>query len=772
MAPQSLSPGLPAPRRPRGRGLGALRRWAAVFVLVGMSGMSGMTGMTGMTGGVVAAAPRGTRPADASEPYFVRGRYAAAASRFRVGDWSGAIDGFSAALAAAPASHETRRARHLLGLALANAGRWSEAASTFVGLWKESDLLADHVAYQSARALLRAGDAEAALTWSAKVDEASVLAAEAALIGLDALGGLGRNAELASAAGRFLERHPAGPRRHEAHLAQGMALRALGRPLEAARAYRQAWAHAPGDAFAKRADDQLAAVMEDREAAPAPQADVLRDAARKRASEWLTRAILLAERNRHEAAEAAFVAALSAPDLDATTACRARFGAGNAVFRLRQRARALHLFEAAEKSCGEAGDDDYVARALYQRGRCLVLTGDLAGAAAAFDRLETRFPTHRLADDARMRGAEVAVDRGDLKQADALLSTLASRYPGGDMAAEAQWRLAFRAHQRGDHETARRLLQPAAAAPAVEPVAATAEPEGEVAGEVATADTSGADRARSFEARSWEGTGNQAEAIRVYEQTVRTYPLSLHALWALERLGELAPLKQKALLDELRASKVPVPADAPEVLDPGEARALELARMGLGGEAQRELARALRRLKDLTPARVALVAATVAETLDHGGFWAVSHGLAVGRLREELRRYPRRAGRSRAADAWRLAYPRAFAEVVLASSARNGVPAALQWALMRQESRFEPRAESSANCFGLTMLKPSTAEQRLGRPVTREELFDPATNLSAGSKHLAALLRRYRGAVIPAVAAYNAGETAVGRWLAERGDLA
>ena len=117
-----------------------------------------------------------------------------------------------------------------------------------------------------------------------------------------------------------------------------------------------------------------------------------------------------------------------------------------------------------------------------------------------------------------------------------------------------------------------------------------------------------------------------------------------------------------------------------------------------------------------------------------------------------------------------LAYPRAFGDLVEARSRENGVPSALQLALMREESAFDPRAVSTANCLGLTMLKPETARELLSPKIRREDIFDPPTNIAGGSRHLAYLLRKF-GAVAPAIAAYNAGEGAVGRWLRECSQL-
>src|SRR4029453_9592130 len=63
---------------------------------------------------------------------------------------------------------------------------------------------------------------------------------------------------------------------------------------------------------------------------------------------------------------------------------------------------------------------------------------------------------------------------------------------------------------------------------------------------------------------------------------------------------------------------------------------------------------------------------------------------------------------------------------------------ALLWSVMRQESRFDPRARSSSDALGLMQLKLSPAAEvarRLGDhpPVRDEDLFDPARNVRWGA---------------------------------------
>jgi soluble lytic murein transglycosylase len=89
-------------------------------------------------------------------------------------------------------------------------------------------------------------------------------------------------------------------------------------------------------------------------------------------------------------------------------------------------------------------------------------------------------------------------------------------------------------------------------------------------------------------------------------------------------------------------------------------------------------------------------------------------------------------------------------------SRQYGVSPVLVEAIVRMESGFDPRAVSPKGAGGLMQLMPETASA-LG-VIDR---FDPRENISGGVRHLRHLLDRYKGSVVLAVAAYNAGETAV-----------
>lgn len=116
-----------------------------------------------------------------------------------------------------------------------------------------------------------------------------------------------------------------------------------------------------------------------------------------------------------------------------------------------------------------------------------------------------------------------------------------------------------------------------------------------------------------------------------------------------------------------------------------------------------------------------------------------------------------------------LRFPLAYAELVRMAAAEEGLPLDWLFAVIRQESAFDPDIASRAGAIGLMQLMPPTAAevaQKLDRPVpARLDLIDPALNIALGSAYLAEMQQRFRGHPLVASAAYNAGPTAVSRWL-------
>lgn len=108
-----------------------------------------------------------------------------------------------------------------------------------------------------------------------------------------------------------------------------------------------------------------------------------------------------------------------------------------------------------------------------------------------------------------------------------------------------------------------------------------------------------------------------------------------------------------------------------------------------------------------------------------------------------------------------LLYPRYFSELIREEAERHGADPSLVLSIMREESRFDPRAKSAAAARGLLQFIITTARDiatALGiRDLESRDLYDPAIIIQLGARYIADLLDEFGGDRYPAVAAYNAG---------------
>jgi tetratricopeptide (TPR) repeat protein len=144
---------------------------------------------------------------------------------------------------------------------------------------------------------------------------------------------------------------------------------------------------------------------------------------------------------------------------------------------------------------------------------------------------------------------------------------------------------------------------------------------------------------------------------------------------------------------------------------------------------------------------------------------AAGHGLDALSLSLLSRTTPSDSSGNFPPELW---YPISYVDEIRAGAASAGMSPFLVLAIIREESRFDPDAVSSAGAIGLMQVMPATAEWHSGltdtlRPVA-DDLRDPQKNIRAGIAYFCYLLKRFDGSVIGALASYNGGEGRMARW--------
>lgn len=139
-------------------------------------------------------------------------------------------------------------------------------------------------------------------------------------------------------------------------------------------------------------------------------------------------------------------------------------------------------------------------------------------------------------------------------------------------------------------------------------------------------------------------------------------------------------------------------------------------------------------------------------------------------LQRQFRTFIRHGGTGVPHRLWETLYPLAYWDVFQREGAKQNVDPYLLVSIARQESIFEPKTVSNAGAVGIMQIMPHEAARiaaagGLAAP-TREQLFDPNTNIAIGAAEYAQKRTAMNGNDMLAIAAYNAGTDAVGKWLA------
>jgi len=233
-------------------------------------------------------------------------------------------------------------------------------------------------------------------------------------------------------------------------------------------------------------------------------------------------------------------------------------------------------------------------------------------------------------------------------------------------------------------------------------------------------------------ARQGEEMGSRAYFLRIAGQA------DFYGLLASEELGYVMGLPDVTHVP----SEQEVAAAAEE---PGLKRALELIRLGIRVEGVREWLFTIRSFDD---ARL-LAAAELARR--NGVYDRAIHT----------------ADRTSRLHNFTLRYPMPYQDVFRGYAATHGVDEAWVLAVVRQESRFNTDARSSAGAAGLMQVMPGTARYvaaKIGlRNYRPKAVTNLETNVTLGTGYLKLVMEQL-GHPVLASAAYNAGPSRARRW--------
>lgn len=379
------------------------------------------------------------------------------------------------------------------------------------------------------------------------------------------------------------------------------------------------------------------------------------------------------------------------------------------------------------------------AEARYFQTAALRALGDADAYVAAVRSLAADFPSSSWTEDALNALASHFIVQNDDEAAAGVFAEIVTRYPESQHYPRAAWKLGWWRYKNGDHAGAVEVFERAAArAP------------------------------RSDYRPSWlywaaraHGHLDQADEARsLYRIVIADYLHSYYGRLAVERLAGLG----------VTVSPDDPPREAAAAASPvTPPRNHEVIRALLSAELY-DLALDELQYAQRSWGSSPQVEATLAWVYNRQG--DLRRGIST--MRRAYPQFLSAEGERLPAELRRIIFPMNYWDLIKTHATRQGLDPYLVTALVAQESTFEASAKSAANAYGLMQIVPST-----GRRLARSErvarfrtpmLTEPEINVRLGTRYFANLVRQFGGTHF-ALASYNAGESRVVRWKAERPGL-
>jgi soluble lytic murein transglycosylase len=392
------------------------------------------------------------------------------------------------------------------------------------------------------------------------------------------------------------------------------------------------------------------------------------------------------------------------------------------------------------------------ANALFLGARALSRADLDDDAITLYEQVVDKFPHTESARQAQYLSGWLQFNRERFREGLPALQKALANY-GGDITNDARFCVAFSHYQLAEYTDALPVFKILAARP----------------------DQMGAEQGRYWEARTLDKLGQPGPANDLYLGLVRTYPFSWYALLSRTQLaargtwvdpyGDVTPSSAPASAPVVTASLGAI--DAGVASDDDIRRADALIAIGLPREAARELGAAeWGLLKEYGQKRaLPVLLDRFAKASDFHHPEELADVFENGALHR-----PPATPEDRAL--WEGDFPRAYRSLVDEYGPSGGDPTDYLYAIMRQESGFNPDEVSYADAIGLLQMIPPTSERvgaSLGVPYTDDLLFDPAGNIQFGAWYIGHLAQKFRMQIPLAAGSFNAGPAAMMKWCDQHG---
>jgi soluble lytic murein transglycosylase len=362
--------------------------------------------------------------------------------------------------------------------------------------------------------------------------------------------------------------------------------------------------------------------------------------------------------------------------------------------------------------------------------------------------LANDFPDTSWAEEALNNLATYYIQQDDDAGADAVLRNMYSRFPRGRYAERAAWKVGWRAYRAGSMVEAAQYFE-----------------------------SSARDFPRSdyrpawlyWSARARGAMGDTVASNSRYQLTVSDYQNTYYGRLATRELARQGAVAQSHLV--FARSAVDLGGEA-EHFPPNAATIRTLLALNLYEPARKELEFAQKKWGDSPAIGATLAWVNWQRSSAESGMEQLM--MARGAMNQMKRAYPQfmaAGGEQLPREILTTIFPLTYWDLIQKYSVERDLDPYLMAALVAQESTFVPDVRSHANAYGLMQLLPSTGRsyaRKLKLRYTPRLLTTAEPNIRMGMAYFADKVREF-GTVPLALASYNAGETPVRRWIAERG---